>query len=116
MAWTFGGVTFQWVAPDVNGLPAAPTWQRAPRLVERPLLGSGDADIVRVGYEPWRVSGTILVSAANAGQLQALSGTSATLSDGTTSWPAVGSIVLTTLFVSTEGATGTATFTRPAAT
>lgn len=117
MSWTCGGIAFDWLMPpDRNGLPVRPAWQREARLVERPLLGTGDADISRVGYEAYRISGGILVSAANRTTFEALNGTQATLSDGTTSWEVVVRVTLSDLNVTSEGATGEATFTRPRAT
>jgi hypothetical protein len=115
MSWTFNGLAFDWFLPTVNGLPASPAWQREPRLVERPLLDSGDADVTRIGFQPWKISGPILVSSANAGGLAALNGEQGTLSDGTTSWSAILTLELSTLYESALGATGTATFTRPRA-
>ena len=115
MSWTFGGVAFSWFLPDVNGLPASPEWQREPRLVERPLLGTGNADVASNGFLPWRISGPILVTQANYAAFRALNGTVGTLTDGTTSWTAVLSLTLTPLYVATDGATGTATFVRPRA-
>jgi hypothetical protein len=101
--------------PTVNGLPASPAWQRAPRLVERPLLDSGDADVARIGYEAWKISGPILVSAANRAAFAALNGEVRVLTDGTTSWTAILSLELSNLYEDAQGATGTATFTRPRA-
>ena len=115
MAWTFGGIAFDFLASNENGLPSRVTFNRVPRLVVRPLLDTGDADIVRVGYEPFIISGAILVSYANAASFAALNGTSGTLSDGTSSWTAVAEIALNDLNVVTEGSTGQATFTRPRA-
>jgi hypothetical protein len=112
MSWTFGAASFDWLAQDVNGLPARASWVRKPILVQRPLLGTGDADIARVGYEAWSISGGIIVSAANAALLAALNGEQATLSDGTSSWVAVATINLADLNDPTEGATGQATFVR----
>ena len=115
MAWTFGGVAFSWFMPTINGLPASPAWQRAPRLVERPLLDSGDADVTRIGFEAWKISGPILVPAANAAAFAALNGEARVLTDGTTSWTAILTLELSTLYETAQGATGTATFTRPRA-
>lgn len=115
MAWTFGGVSFEWLEERVNGLPARVEFNREPRLVERPLLDTGDADVVRVGYEPYTIEGSIWVSDANAAALKALNGTSGTLSDGTNSWTAVARISLNALNVTSEGSTGSARFVRPRA-
>jgi hypothetical protein len=115
MSWTFSSLAFDWFLPTINGLPASPAWQRAPRLVERPLLDSGDADVTRIGYEAWKITGPILVSAANAAAFAALNGEQGLLSDGTTSWSAVLKLEIATLYESALGATGTATFTRPRA-
>ena len=115
MSWSYGGIAFSWFMPTVNGLPAAPAWQRAPRLVERGLLDSGDADVARIGYEAWKLSGPILVSAANAAAFAALNGEVRTLTDGTTSWTAILTLELSTLYESAQGATGTASFVRPRA-
>lgn len=115
MAWSFGGVAFDFLAANSNGMPSLVTFNRAPRLIVRPLLDTGDADIVRVGYEPYSIGGPVIVSAANAAAFGALNGTSGALTDGTTSWTAVAEIVLNDLNVVAEGSTGTATFTRPRA-
>ena len=112
MSWSFDGVGFSWSLPTVNGLATAPAWQRAPRLVERPLLETGDADISQIGFSPWRIEGPILVSAANAAALLARNGSSAVLTDGTSTWTAVATISLSTLYEATQGATGTASFVR----
>jgi hypothetical protein len=80
----------------------------------RPLLGSGDADITRAGYEPYTLSGGVFVEAANVAAFSALNGTAAALTDGTTTWTAVlTSLALQTNILATEGASGDATFTRP---
>ena len=115
MSWTFGGVAFSWFLPDVNGLPAAPEWQREPILVERNLLGSGNADIASNGYKPYRISGSIFVAQADYAALRALNGTLGILSDGSATWNAVLTLELTPLFVATDGASGTASFVRPIA-
>ena len=115
MSWTFGGVAFSWFMPTVNGLPASPAWQREPRLVERGMLDSGDADVVRIGYGAWKLSGPILVSAANLGAFLALNGEVRALTDGTTIWTAILSLELTPLYEAAQGATGSASFVRPRA-
>jgi len=115
MSWTFGGVAFSWFLPDVNGLPASPEWQREPILVERNLLGTGNADIASNGYTPYRISGSILTTQANYAALRALNGTVGTLSDGSATWNAVLTLTLTPLFVAADGASGTASFVRPRA-
>jgi hypothetical protein len=115
VSWTFNSIPFSWFMPTVNGLPAAPAWQRAPRMVERPLLDSGDADVARIGYEAWKISGPILVSAANRAAFAALNGSTGLLTDGTTVWSAILTLEISNLYEAAQGATGTATFTRPRA-
>ena len=116
MAWTFDGVAFEWLLNEVNGLPAEREFTRDPRLVERPLLDTGDADVALIGYAPWVLDGPIWVSNANAATFRGLNGVQATLSNGSTTWLAVAAIRLVALWVSAEGATGTARFIRPKAT
>lgn len=112
MAWTFGGVAFEWAQPTGRGLPTRPTWSRSPRLVERELLGTEDVDIVRIGFKASKIAGRILASAANVAALQALNGTRAALSDGTSSWMAVADLDLQTCLNPADGAVGAATFTK----
>jgi hypothetical protein len=112
MSWTCNSVAFDWLMPTINGLPASPSWQRAPRLVERNLLDTGDADIAQIGYGAWKIEGPIMVSSANYAAFAALNGTEVTVSDGTTSWTAVLSLSLSPLYETAQGGTGTATLTR----
>lgn len=112
-AWTFGGVAFTWLRQELNGVAVRPGWRRSPRLVVRPILGTGDADIATVGYTPYTISGGIFVASdAEAGDLAGLSGLAANLSDGTTTWTAVGAITLQEIAPGEAGWTGEATFTR----
>jgi hypothetical protein len=71
-----------------------------------------DADLVRIGFEPARITGRILVAAAHRGALEALNGAQATLSDGTSSWQAVAILELVERLDPAEGAAGQAAFTR----
>lgn len=109
-SWAFGGVPFTWLRQEANGHAAQATWNQAPLLAERQLLGTGEAELASNGYEPWRIAGPLLVEAPSAAAFRALNGTKATLTDGTTSWPAV--LVVNLLDLSGGGASGTATFTR----
>jgi hypothetical protein len=115
MAWTFAGVAFLWTQEQINGLPARAEFNREPRLAVRALLDTGDADVARVGYQPWTLEGGIWVSSANAAAFKALNGLSGSLTDGTSTWTAVASITLNTLHRTADGATGTARFIRPRA-
>jgi hypothetical protein len=114
-AWTFSSIPFIWLREATNGHPARPTWKRQPRLVERPLLDSGDADFARVGFTAWKISGPIYIEAASAAAFLALNGDVRTLSDGTTTWTAILSLDADELAPDGAGYSGTATFTRPRA-
>ena len=113
--WTFNSIAFDWLRRDENGHPAAPTWNREPRLVERPLLDSGDADVVRIGFTAWKISGGVFVEAADAAAFVNLNGATGLLSDGTTTWSAILQWRGADLLPTGAGITGTATFTRPRA-
>ena len=113
--WTFAGIPFDWLRQDANGHPAAPTWNREPRLVERPLLDSGDADVARIGYQAWKISGPVFVEPSDAAAFAARNGTVAALSDGTTTWTAILRWQGQDMLPTGAGITGTATFTRPRA-
>lgn len=117
MAWTFGGTSFDWLRENKNGVPTEPTWKRRPRLNIRPLLGTGDADISRIGYEPWQISGGIYVgTTAAVSALLLANGTEATLSNGSESWTAVLELDLDSIVADPDGGhVGQATFTRPRA-
>jgi hypothetical protein len=109
MSWTFGGVPFDWQPDDGT----RPDWQNPPRLVIRPLLGTlGDVDIVRIGFEGNTIVGKIFVAAAKTAELKALNGTTASLSDGTSSVSAAMQLRINPLLVVSEGSVGEATFTR----
>lgn len=114
-AWTFAGHSFTWLRQDAAGHMAKATWNSEARIVERPLLDSGDADIAIVGYQPYKIAGEIYIAQAVAAAFQALNGAEGTISDGTTSWRAVLEIELKYLVPAGAGAVGTATFTRPKA-
>jgi hypothetical protein len=114
-AWTFSSIPFIWLRQAANGHPARATWKRAPRLVKRPLLDSGDADVARIGFGPWEIAGPILIEAASASAFVALNGEVRTLSDGTTTWTAILSLDADELAPDGAGYSGTATFTRPRA-
>jgi hypothetical protein len=110
--WTFDNIPFTWLRQETNSAATLPTWRRKPRIVVRPLLGTGDADIARVGYEPYVIAGPVYVASASAATaLNARSGESALLTDGTTTWTATAEIDLVAM-VGEPGYTGTATFTR----
>ena len=113
--WSFQNVPFVWLRSTAAGHPAAPTWNRQPRLVERPLLGSGNADVATNGFLPWKIQGDLWVTTANAAALIALNGTAGFLTDGTTIWSAVLSLNLDTLAPEGAGMAGRATFVRPIA-
>ena len=115
MSWTFNSIPFEWLRQDVNGHPAAPTWNRDPRLVERPLLDSGDADVVRVGYTAWKISGPVFVGSANAAAFTNLNGATGLLSDGTATWSAILTWQGQDLNPTGVGISGAATFVRPRA-
>lgn len=113
MSWTFAGLAFEWLRQDAAGHMARATWNAAPRIVERPLLDTGDADIAVVGYTPQKIQGEIYIAQASAAAFQALNGLEGTISDGTSSWRAVLVIELKYLVPAGSGAVGTVTFTRP---
>ena len=113
--WTFNSIPFTWLRQDENGHPSAPTWNREPRLVERGLLDSGDADMVRIGYTARKLSGGVFVEAADAAAFVALNGETGLLSDGTTTWSAILQWRGADLLPTGAGVSGTATFTRPRA-
>jgi hypothetical protein len=111
MAWTFDGIPFTWLRQETNGVATPAAWKRKPRLVVRPLLGTGDADIARVGYEPYVITGSVYVADDTQGlALRARSGAAALLTDGTITWTATAEIDLVAMVGG--GYTGTATFTR----
>jgi hypothetical protein len=112
--WAFDSIPFTWLRQETNSAATSPTWRRKPRLVVRPLLGTGDADIARVGYEPYAIAGPIYAASASAAlALNARSGESALLTDGTTTWTATAEIDLVAMVGDSGGGyTGTATFTR----
>jgi hypothetical protein len=111
MAWAFDSIPFTWLRQETNGAATPATWRRKPRLVVRPLLGTGDADIARVGYEPYVIAGPVYVASdAHGLALNARSGEAALLTDGTTTWTATAEIDLAAMVGG--GYTGTATFTR----
>ena len=118
MAWTFGGISFVWLDTNTNGVATVPTWNRVPRLNVRPLLGLGDADVSRVGYEPYTMAGEVYIATTAAtASLVALNGTAGALSDGTSTWTAVLTLSVNEMIADADGGhTGTATFIRPRAT
>jgi hypothetical protein len=111
--WTFDSIPFVWQRTQADGHPALPRWKRQPRLVERELLDTGDADIARIGYKAWRISGRVLLTDVTAAAFEARNGESATLSDGTTSWTAVLTFDGDTLVPQGAGVVGQASFVRP---
>ena len=110
--WTFDSIAFVWQRTQVDGHPAMPRWNHPPRLVERELLDTGDADIARIGYKAWRISGRVWLTPAAADAFESRNGESAVLSDGTTSWTAVLTFDGSTLVPDGAGVVGQATFVR----
>jgi hypothetical protein len=113
--WSFQNVPFVWLRTSAAGHPAVPRWNRQPRIVRRPLLGSGNADVSSNGFLPWEIQGDIWVTDTDAAAFTALNGTLGTITDGTTIWTAVLTLDLATLAPDGAGLAGRATFVRPRA-
>lgn len=111
MAWTFDGVTFEWLRQDRNGVATRATWNQPPNLRKSPLLGTRATDIADIGYLPAAIRGAFWVAAADAAGLIARNGQHKTLSDGTSSWLAAMELDASQLAMAEDGYTGDVTFT-----
>jgi len=113
MSWTFGGIPFTWLRQSANGVATSATWNRAPILVQRPILGADYPDIARIGYGAWEISGAFVVEATNAAAFQILNGTAGELIDGIGgTYTAVATITMHTMIHESEGTTGEVKFVR----
>ena len=112
MSWTFNNIPFSWVPSNEGGMPSRPSWNRTPRLVTRAILGTGDSEIVNLGFEPNIISGGVVVANANAAAWILQNGALGTLTDGTTPWRVVATLTLHQPLESGAVWVGTATFMR----
>jgi hypothetical protein len=93
--WQINNNVFTWLSSSVGGVPVRKQWERTPRLVVRPILGGGTAAIDNIGYQPWQVSGPVMVESDGiANTLRGLNGLSASVNDGIASHLAVCEIQL----------------------
>jgi predicted Rdx family selenoprotein len=91
--WTFTvgttALTFLWLRQDAAGVPGRATWKQRARIVVRPYLGTGDADVASVGLTPWTISGQAYITPDQIGPFLSVNGRLGALTDGTYTWQAV---------------------------